>query len=102
MTFIARNISAAALLIASASAFAEPHLTPRQCNDYPFVQPKTPVTHRQLIQVLTELETVGYDPGEGGNEEYPRQIDAAEKRLWKEYVHDCTALSPTTEAQAPD
>jgi hypothetical protein len=102
MAFIARTVCAAALLIASASASAEPHLTPQECNDYPFVKPTAPVTHRQLAQELIELEAVGYDPADVGNVEYPRQIDAAEERLWKEYARDCTAPSSMAATGARD
>ena len=39
---------------------AAPHLTPQQCNDYPFTQLKGEVTHKQLMRELGELEAVGY------------------------------------------
>ncbi|MBN3786866.1 DUF4148 domain-containing protein [Burkholderia sp. Ac-20353] len=50
---------------AGTGVFAAPTLTLQQCSDYPFVRTQGPVTHRQLINELRELEAVGYDPSAG-------------------------------------
>jgi hypothetical protein len=41
-------------------------------------QPSTPLTHAQVMQELYQLESVGYDPTANN---YPGDIDAAQKRL---------------------
>ncbi|WP_321953648.1 DUF4148 domain-containing protein [Paraburkholderia bannensis] len=75
-------------LAVSASAVAAPHLTPQQCNDYPFKPLKKEVTHAQLEQELGELEAVGYQPADDDNE-YPQDLMTAQHRLEREYARDC-------------
>jgi hypothetical protein len=77
-----------ALALTSASALASPHLTSAECHDYPFAPLKHTVTHKQLIQELSELEAVGYQPSSDDNY-YPDQLDTAEAKLHAEYRHDC-------------
>jgi Domain of unknown function (DUF4148) len=86
------------LLSASTLALAAPHLTPEQCNDYPFKQPVGEVTHAQLMQELGELEAVGYQP-EGASIYYPSDIRSAEKKLNAEYRRDCTSAVQASNAQ---
>lgn len=90
MAFISRTLSAAVLLAASAGAFAAPTLTPQECNAYPFVKTTAPLTHDQIMQELSELEAVGYQPSTGDDPDYPADLDKAQQRLWKEYARDCT------------
>jgi Domain of unknown function (DUF4148) len=81
-------LASAILLTVGTTALAAPRLTPQQCNDYPFEQPVGKTTRAQLNQELAELEAVGYEPGED-EDDYPRNIQAAEKKLWAEYRQDC-------------
>jgi hypothetical protein len=83
------------LLLGSAVAFASPHLTSQQCNDYPFRQPVGEITHAQLMQELSELEAVGYNPG-GTDATYPTELMHAEKKLRAEYRQDCTPQAHAT------
>jgi hypothetical protein len=76
------------IALASASAFADPSLTQAECHDYPFTPLKHTVTHKQLMQELSELEAVGYQPTSDDNE-YPSDLQAAEARLQQEFRHDC-------------
>jgi hypothetical protein len=89
MSFIARTLSAAALLAASASVMAAPLLTPQQCHDYPFVKSTAPLTHHQVMQELAELEAVGYQPAAGDDPDYPADIERAQHLLWQAYARDC-------------
>lgn len=100
MAFMARTLSAAALLVASASALAAPALTPQQCNDYPFVKTNKPLTHHQIMQELSELEAVGYEPAVGNDPDYPSDMEAAEQRLWKEHAQDCSPRQSAAIANA--
>lgn len=90
---------AAVTLLASLAvpAFAAPGLTPKQCNDYPFTKLRKPVTHRQLVNELVELEAVGYDPATSDDDDYPTDLQQAEAKLQTEYRQDCL---PTTHQSA--
>ncbi|MEW6340744.1 MAG: DUF4148 domain-containing protein [Paraburkholderia sp.] len=88
MKLLSKTAVVALLAISSASAFAGQHLTPQQCNDYPFTPLKTEVTHAQLMQELAELESVGYSPSDN-DEYYPHDIHVAQRKLWAEYHADC-------------
>ncbi|MCX5539981.1 DUF4148 domain-containing protein [Paraburkholderia sp. CNPSo 3076] len=94
MNRITQCVATISLLVAGASAFAAPTLTPQQCNDYPFVKPQGPVTHRQLINELEELEALGYDPATGDDAAYPDDLNRAQRRLWDEYAADCPHQGP--------
>ena len=99
MKRIARCIATITLLTAGVSAFAAPTLTLQQCNDYPFVRLQGPVTHRQLINELKELEAFGYDPL-ADDELYPDNLNMAQRRLWEQYAADCPQQSPIATAHA--
>ncbi|WP_395064347.1 DUF4148 domain-containing protein [Paraburkholderia silvatlantica] len=71
-------------------AFASTKLTPQQCHDYPFVRTGKP-THQQLINELSELESVGYEPAMSDNNDYPHDLHVAERKLLAEYRKDCTS-----------
>jgi len=71
---------------ASIAAHAE-RLTPQDCREYPFVQTSSP-THDQLEHDLSLLEREGYDP-DGDENNYPADIQHAEKQLQRDYVRDC-------------
>jgi ABC-type antimicrobial peptide transport system ATPase subunit len=86
------------LLIGSASAMAAPHLTPQQCNDYPFKPLKTEVTHKQLMRELNELEAVGYNPDDANT--YPDDLEDAQQKLQAEYRADCMPAAPHVSANA--
>jgi hypothetical protein len=78
----------ASLALTSASAFAAPSLTQAECHDYPFTPLKHTVTHKQLMQELSELEAVGYQPT-ADDVEYPDNLQTAEAKLHQEFRHDC-------------
>ncbi|CAN7774703.1 MULTISPECIES: DUF4148 domain-containing protein [unclassified Caballeronia] len=79
------------LLFANGSAFADAHLTPQQCDDYPFKRPVGEVTHAQLMQELAELQAAGYS-GRDDNAYYPNDLQQAEATLQAEYKRDCLQL----------
>ncbi|CAB3783651.1 DUF4148 domain-containing protein [Pararobbsia alpina] len=97
MKRITTPLIACLLLCGSSVALAAPHLTPQQCNDYPFKQPTGEITHAQLKQELEELEAVGYDPS-GDNINYPSELMTAEAKVQAEYRQDCL---PLTQAATP-
>jgi hypothetical protein len=101
MNLASKTALLAVLVIASASVMAAPHLTPQECNDYPFKPLKSEVTHAQLEQELAELEAVGYDPSEN-DEEYPDDLEMAEGKLRAEYRRDCrpSAAKPETQSSS--
>ncbi|MGQ7938777.1 DUF4148 domain-containing protein [Paraburkholderia sp. D1E] len=101
MKLATRTLVTTLLLIGSASAMASPGLTPQQCNDYPFKQLKSEVTHKQLMQELGELEAVGYDPDDANT--YPDDLSQAEQSLQAEYRVDCmpAAHASATTTQTP-
>lgn len=98
MSFIRKMWVFACMTVVTGSAFAAPHLTEQQCHSYPFVKTAHPATHQQLMNELSELEAVGYDP-EANDHSYPSDIDRGERKLRAEYRQDC--LSIGTVAQNP-
>jgi hypothetical protein len=102
MKLATRTLVTTLLLIGSASAMASPGLTQQQCNDYPFKQLKSEVTHKQLMNELGELEAVGYSPSDD-DDEYPSDLEQAEQKLQAEYRADCmpAAHASTTATQIP-
>lgn len=94
---------AAATVLATLAipAFAVSKLTPAQCNDYPFVKTATPATHKQLVNELGELESVGYDPSAGDQNNYPNDLETAEAKLQTKYRKDCLPLVGQPTAMAP-
>jgi hypothetical protein len=98
MNALTRISLSCVLLSASTLALASPHLTPEQCNNYPFKQPVGEITHAQLMQELGELEAVGYQP-EGASNDYPSDIWSAQEKLRAEYRRDCTPPVQASNAQ---
>ncbi|MFL9907311.1 DUF4148 domain-containing protein [Paraburkholderia sp. RL17-337-BIB-A] len=98
MKLATRTLVATLLLIGSASAMAAPGLTQQQCNAYPFKQLKGEVTHKQLMRELGELEALGYDP-DHDDDEYPSDLQQAEKKLQIEYRADCLPAANLTTSQ---
>ncbi|MDE1182471.1 DUF4148 domain-containing protein [Paraburkholderia sp.] len=94
-----KAILLAAFTLISTSACAAPHLSPQQCNDYPFKPLHGEVTHRQLMRELGELESVGYQPSDTDNE-YPQDIETAQKKLGAEYRRDCLPAQHASDAGA--
>ncbi|WP_176047382.1 DUF4148 domain-containing protein [Burkholderia sp. BCC1644] len=86
---LSTTVACMLLACASTAAFAGPHLTPRECQAYPFVHTGHEVTHADLVRELTELEQVGYDPAHA-SPYYPDDLDGAKHRLDVEYRADCT------------
>ena len=100
MKFVSRVIISAVMLIGSASALATQKLTAQECNDYPFRQPTGEVTHAQLIQELSELESVGYNPTDD-DLNYPTNLQQAEQRLQAKYRADCAPAAHLSDANTP-
>jgi hypothetical protein len=90
----------ASLALTSASAFAAPSLTQAECHDYPFTPLKHTVTHKQLMQELSELEAVGYQPTSDDNE-YPDDLQSAEAKLHQEFRHDCMPAQVAGDPASP-
>ncbi|RFU48127.1 DUF4148 domain-containing protein [Paraburkholderia sp. DHOC27] len=93
MKLTTRTVLMALMLAGSTSAMAAPHLTPHQCNSYPFKPLKGEVTHKQLMRELAELEAQGYMPGVD-NADYPADIEAAQAKLQAQYRADCLPAQP--------
>lgn len=100
MNKIAKLAAVALLASLAVPAFAAPGLTPKQCNDYPFAKLRKPVTHRQLVNELVELEAVGYDPATSDDDDYPTDLQQAEAKLQTEYRQDCLPTSHQSAATA--
>jgi hypothetical protein len=86
----------AAVLAAPVASFAQQSdapvtrahkLTPQECNSYPFKPVTGHVTNAQLTRELSELESVGYQPGPA-EDVYP-DLQQAEHLLHAKYVADC-------------
>jgi hypothetical protein len=87
----------AAVLAAPVASFAQQSnappvtraqkLTPQECNKYPFKPVTGLVTNAQLTRELSELESVGYQPGPA-DDVYP-DLQQAERLLHAKYVADC-------------
>jgi hypothetical protein len=95
MNMASKTALLALLVTASTSVMAAPHLTPQECNDYPFKPLKSEVSHAQLEQELAELEAVGYDPSQD-DEEYPTNLEIAEGKVQA----DCRPSASMTETQS--
>lgn len=93
MRKLARLAAVTALASLAVPALAASTLSPKQCNDYPFVKLNKPVTHRQLQNELKELESVGYDPATGDQDDYPSDLEQAEAKLQVKYRQDCVATT---------
>jgi hypothetical protein len=81
-----------ALMMASGLAMAS-HLTPEECNSYPFKPAHGAVTQDDLNRELAELESVGYRPA---IDNYALDISDARARLNAEYKRDCAPPHATT------
>jgi phosphoribosyl 1,2-cyclic phosphodiesterase len=99
MKTLIRATAFALLFVAAAPAFASSRLTPQQCNDYPFTKLTRPVTHKQLVNELSELESVVYDPA-AGDIYYPTDLQDAEQRLQAKYQQDCVQPQHMANQQA--
>ncbi|WP_175912729.1 DUF4148 domain-containing protein [Burkholderia metallica] len=86
---LSTTVACMLLACASGAALAAPHLTPQQCNAYPFVRTGHDVTRADLVRELSELEQVGYEPAHA-SPYYPDDLDGAKQRLAAEYRADCS------------
>ncbi|AOJ70966.1 MULTISPECIES: DUF4148 domain-containing protein [Burkholderia] len=89
MKFPVCTLACTFALTLGAAAHAAPKLTPAQCSDYPFAHTNGPVTRAQLMNELSELESVGYNPSAGDENGYPDDIDDAQQKLMQKYQTDC-------------
>lgn len=101
MKFTTRALAGAFLILIGTTAYASPRLTPQQCSDYPFTHTKGPVTHAQLMNELSELESVGYNPSAGDEDDYPTDIETAEHKLTAKYQTDCINTASTVASNTP-
>ncbi|CAB3770080.1 DUF4148 domain-containing protein [Paraburkholderia humisilvae] len=85
-----------ALMAASSFAFASTHLTPQECNSYPFKPANGAPTKADVNRELAELESLGYRPA---LDNYSPDISNARNRLNAEYAKDC--LPARTSASNP-
>lgn len=99
MKIVRRMAACTMLMLVGTSAYASSPLTPQQCNDYPFAPLRGAVTHAQLMNELSELESVGYNPADSDNDSYPRDLQRAEARLQAKYRADCGTASSLSTAQ---
>lgn len=83
------------LVAVAAPVLAGQKLPQKECNDYPFKPLTTEVTHAQVMQELSELESVGYDP-HANDRFYPEDLDHAEARLQEKYRADCRSATKAT------
>ena len=88
-----------ALMAASSLTLASGHLTPQECNSYPFKPAHGALSTADVARELAELESVGYRPG---IDNYSLDINDARNRLKAEYAKEClpdnsTANNPPTE-----
>lgn len=98
MKLTTRMVLMTVMLAGSASVMAAPHLTPKECNSYPFKPLKTEVTHKQLMRELAELEAQGYNPGVD-DASYPANLETAQHKLQAQYRADCLPAQPVNSAQ---
>jgi Spy/CpxP family protein refolding chaperone len=98
MKLTTRTVLMALMLAGSASAMAAPHLTPKECNSYPFKPLKGEVTHKQLMRELSELEAQGYNPGVD-DATYPSNLENAQQKLQAQYRMDCLPAQPVNSVQ---
>ncbi|CAB3781220.1 DUF4148 domain-containing protein [Pararobbsia alpina] len=99
MKLIFTSLICSGLMILSTNVLAGTRLTAAQCNDYPFTPLKGKVTRAQLVQVLAELESVGYDPGAVSGY-YPLDLQRAQSRLRAKYARECTDSPKHIKAQS--
>jgi hypothetical protein len=75
-----------ALMAGSSLAFASGHLTPQECNSYPFKPAHGALSSADIAREMAELESVGYRPA---LDNYSPDISDAQNRLNAEYARDC-------------
>jgi hypothetical protein len=88
----------------SGAAYAETSstpLTPQQCNDYPFKEIRQPIRYSQIVNQLAELESVGYSPKPGSDQEQLRDLQRAEQRLQAKYIADCVEVTHHAHQTSP-
>ena len=86
------------LMAASSLAFADSHLTPQECNSYPFKPAHGALSRADIAREMKELASVGYRPA---LDNYSPDIADARAKLDAEYSKDCmpgqsTASNPGT------
>jgi hypothetical protein len=74
------------LMAASSLAFAAGHLTPQECNSYPFKPAHGALSKDDVAREMKELASVGYHPA---LDNYSPDIADARAKLNAEYARDC-------------
>ncbi|QBR01848.1 hypothetical protein [Paraburkholderia pallida] len=85
------------LMTASSLACAAGHLTPQQCNSYPFKSAHGALSSDDVARELNELASVGYRPG---IDNYSPDIADARAKLNAEYAKDCAPGASTASQSA--
>ncbi|WP_043286354.1 hypothetical protein [Paraburkholderia oxyphila] len=85
------------LMTASSLACAAGHLTPQQCNSYPFKPAHGALSSDDVARELNELASVGYRPS---IDNYSPDIADARAKLNAEYVKDCAPGASTASQSA--
>ncbi|MFC0401666.1 DUF4148 domain-containing protein [Paraburkholderia rhizosphaerae] len=93
MKSVVLRVMPLALMAASSLTFASMHLTPKECNSYPFKVANGSPTTADVHRELAELESFGYRPA---LDNYSPDIGEARNRLNAEYAKDC--MPPRTTA----
>jgi len=88
-----------ALMAASSFAFAARHLTPQECNSYPFTSTHSALSKADVARELAELESFGYRPA---LDNYSPDISDARDRLNAEYERDCLPMHSTDSDPSSD
>jgi hypothetical protein len=81
-----------ALMVVSSFALASRHLTPDECNSYPFKQTQGTPSKADVARELAELESFGYRPA---IDNYSPDISDARNRMNAEYARDCLPANST-------
>ena len=97
MNAFLKRVVPLALMALNSLACAAGHLTPQQCNSYPFKPAHGALSSDDVARELNELASVGYRPG---IDNYSPDIADARAKLNAEYAKDCAPVQPTANQSA--
>lgn len=88
MKKIVSILAVSGLALVSASSFAQSSQDVQTLNsygNYSYAQPtQSTVTRAQVKQELVDIEKAGYNPASSNPQDYPQNIQRAEKKVWLE------------------